>query len=69
MNRQDMDEDDKPTLKNNVLAALSKEDLDPYSVADLHLRIEKLKREIDRSTQMIDAKKNIMGTAHNLFKS
>ena len=64
-----MDEDENlPRNANDPLALLLKQDLDPFSVAELDQRISLLKSEISRC----EAKKNFAVThrasAENLFK-
>jgi uncharacterized small protein (DUF1192 family) len=43
-----MDEDDRPRPRGDAAEALSKESLDPYSVAELEARIALLEAEIER---------------------
>ncbi|GGA12215.1 MAG: DUF1192 domain-containing protein [Sphingomonadales bacterium CG12_big_fil_rev_8_21_14_0_65_65_10] len=43
-----MDEDDRPRPRGDAAEALSKESLDPYSVAELQARIALLEAEIER---------------------
>lgn len=43
-----MDEDDRPRSRGDAAEALSKESLDPYSVAELDARIASLEAEIAR---------------------
>lgn len=43
-----MDEDDRPRPRGDAAEALSKEGLDPYSVAELDARIALLEAEIER---------------------
>lgn len=49
------------------LAALSREDLDAYSVVDLKERIAALEAEIDRSRKAIDGKSSQRNAADALF--
>ncbi len=65
-----MDDDENlPRNANDPLVLLVKQDLDPFSVAELEQRISLLKSEISRC----EAKKNLAVThranAENLFKS
>jgi len=62
-------EDDLPEKigRDSALFALVREDLDPYSVEDLRLRIEMLEAEIARSRTAQDAKKNRRSAADALF--
>ena len=65
-----MDDDENlPRNANDPLVLLVKQDLDPFSVAELEQRISLLKSEISRC----EAKKNFAVThranAENLFKS
>ncbi|MEO1922334.1 MAG: DUF1192 domain-containing protein [Sphingomonadaceae bacterium] len=43
-----MDEDDRPRPRGDAAEALSRESLDPYSVAELQARIALLEAEIER---------------------
>lgn len=63
-----MEEDDKPAKIASPLGALLSQDLEVQSVEDLERRIVKLRQEITRVEQVIQAKKSVMGAAHGLFK-
>lgn len=64
-----MDDDDKPVTAEGPLEAIMKQDLGPLSIADLEHRIRTLNQEISRAEAAIAAKKNVLGAAHNIFKS
>lgn len=49
------------------LAALTREDLDSYSVEDLKQRIAALRAEIDRSTAAIEGKSSQRNAADAMF--
>ena len=49
------------------LHSLVREDLDPYSVEDLAVRIEMLEAEIVRVTEIMERKKNRRSAADALF--
>lgn len=63
----DLDElfPDKPS---DPLTLLTRQDLDPLSVDELHARIEILQGEIARVKSKIDAAVNHRATAEELFK-
>ena len=63
-----MDDDDLPRRRDDVLAALIKQPLDPLSVDELHARIEALEAEIVRVRSKIDAAVNHRASAEQLFK-
>ena len=64
-----MPEDDQPNkiARDSALFGLVREDLDPYSVEDLRLRVEMLEAEIARSRAAMDSKKNRRSAADALF--
>ncbi|MFT4076318.1 MAG: DUF1192 domain-containing protein [Asticcacaulis sp.] len=53
--------------KAGALQTLVREDLDPYSVEDLVVRIDLLQAEIIRATEAMDRKKNRRSAADALF--
>lgn len=64
-----MDEDDNlPRSANDPLAALVKQDLDPFSVDELELRISILKAEISRCEKKKDFAVSHRANADDLFK-
>ncbi|HEY0103537.1 MAG TPA: DUF1192 domain-containing protein [Brevundimonas sp.] len=54
-------------VRGAPLAALSREDLDPYSVVDLQERITALEAEIARSRTAIDGKSSQRSAADAIF--
>jgi uncharacterized small protein (DUF1192 family) len=62
-------DDNEPLALRNAgpLHSLVREDLDPYSVVDLTLRIETLQAEITRATEAMERKKNRRSAADALF--
>lgn len=64
-----MIEDDLPLAHKTApaLAALAREDLDNYSVADLEDRISLLETEIVRARAAMESKKNRRSAADALF--
>jgi uncharacterized small protein (DUF1192 family) len=64
-----MQDDEQPSRigRDSALFSLVREDLDPYSVEDLRLRIEMLEAEAARSRAAMDAKKNRRSAADALF--
>ncbi|HWU49596.1 MAG TPA: DUF1192 domain-containing protein [Asticcacaulis sp.] len=64
-----MVEDDLPARigRDSALFAVVREDLDPYSVEDLRLRIEMLEAEIARSRAAMDSKTHRRSAADALF--
>jgi uncharacterized small protein (DUF1192 family) len=65
--RMDLDElfPDKP---DDPLTLLTKQDLDPLSVDELHARIAILEAEIARVKQKLESSVNFRATAESLFK-
>ncbi|MDI7773833.1 DUF1192 domain-containing protein [Asticcacaulis sp. EMRT-3] len=51
----------------SALSSLEREDLDPYSVEELSLRIDRLEGEIARVRVALDSKKNRRSAAEALF--
>lgn len=64
-----MDLDDLPRKKTGPLTDLEKEDLSTISVDELEERIERLKAEIERTSQEIGAKQASRAAADAFFKS
>lgn len=62
-------DDNEPLASRNAgaLQTLVREDLDPYSVEDLAVRIELLQAEIARATDAMQRKKNRRSAADALF--
>ncbi|CAN5392478.1 hypothetical protein BH11PSE5_BH11PSE5_15090 [soil metagenome] len=63
----DMDEY-QPKKADDILAALTRQDLDPFSVAELDARIETLQLEIARTLKRRDYSVNHKASAEALFK-
>ena len=63
-----MDDDDLPRRRDDVLAALIKQSLDPLSVEELNDRIAVLEGEIDRTKKHRDAAGTFKASAEALFK-
>ncbi len=64
-----MDADDiLPKRRDDVLAALAGEDLDPLSVEELRARITALEAEIARASTKINAAINHKSSADALFR-
>jgi uncharacterized small protein (DUF1192 family) len=64
-----MDLDDLfPRKPDDPLTQLVKQDLDPFSVEELHARIEILQGEIERVRAKIDFAVNHRASAEALFK-
>jgi uncharacterized small protein (DUF1192 family) len=64
-----MDADENlPRRKDDLLAQLARQDLDPLSVDELHERIAALKAEIVRSRSKIDRAVHHRASADALFK-
>ena len=61
-------EDLFPSKPEDPLTQLTRQDLDPLSVEELHARIEVLEGEIARVRAKIDAAVNHRATAEALFK-
>jgi uncharacterized small protein (DUF1192 family) len=57
-----------PKRADDPLAALGRQDLDPFSVAELHARITALEAEIARARRKLEASVNHRTTADALFK-
>lgn len=53
--------------RDSALFALVREDLDPYSVEDLRLRVELLEAEVKRARTAMESKKNRRSAAEALF--
>jgi len=64
-----MDLDDLfPNKPDDPLTQLTKQDLDPLSVEELHARIAILEAEISRVKQKLQSSVNFRATAEGLFK-
>lgn len=63
-----MDTDDLPRRPNDLLSELTRQDLDPLSVAELEARIAGLKGEIARCRRKMEAAVNHRASADALFK-
>ena len=64
-----MDADDNlPKRRDDLLMLLGQQDLDPFSVDELHARILALETEITRTRGKIEAAVNHRATAEGLFK-
>lgn len=64
-----MDMDDfVPKRANDPLSALTKQDLDPLSVDELHERVALLESEITRTRKKIDQSVNHKASAEALFR-
>jgi uncharacterized small protein (DUF1192 family) len=64
-----MDLDDLfPNKPDDPLVALGRQDLDPMSIEELHVRIELLKAEIARVEAHIDRASKHRSAAEELFK-
>jgi uncharacterized small protein (DUF1192 family) len=57
-----------PRKPDDPLTQLTRQDLDPLSVDELHARIEALEAEIVRVRSKIDAAVNHRASAEQLFK-
>jgi uncharacterized small protein (DUF1192 family) len=57
-----------PRRENDPLADLVRQDLEPLSVAELHLRIAALEREIARTRKHAEHAVNFRATADAIFK-
>ena len=64
-----MDADDLPRRARDAVAELSRQDLDPLSVAELHERIAALEAEVARAKRKIEQAVNHRASADALFKS
>ena len=63
-----MDPDDLPRRKDDALAALARQDLDPLSVAELEERIEALEAEAARTRAKLAGSRTFMSAADALFR-
>lgn len=64
-----MDLDDLlPRRKDDHLAALAKQDLDPLSVDELDARIAALQAEIERTRAKLEGARSFRSAADSLFK-
>jgi uncharacterized small protein (DUF1192 family) len=64
-----MDADENlPRRKDDLVAQLAKQDLDPLSVEELSERIAMLEAEIDRTRTKISSAINHRASADSLFK-
>ena len=64
-----MDIDDlEPRKRDDALAALMRQDLDPLSVAELDERVERLEAEIARTKAKRDAASKFRSAADDLFR-
>ncbi|MFS0771782.1 DUF1192 family protein [Sphingomonas sp. 1P08PE] len=63
-----MEIDDAPSRRNDILAALVVEDLDPLSHAELEARIAALEGEIARVRRRIDHVADQRASADALFR-
>lgn len=63
-----MDDDDLPRRRDDVLAALIKQPLDPLSVAELDDRISVLEAEVERTKAHKIAAGSFKASAEALFK-
>jgi uncharacterized small protein (DUF1192 family) len=57
-----------PAKPDDPLTLLTKQDLDPISVEELHARIEILKAEIARAQAKIDAAVSFRASADAIFR-
>ena len=62
-------DDSLPRRSRDLVAELARQDLDPFSVAELTERIDALQEEISRSKQRIERAVNHRASADALFKS
>ncbi|USU13553.1 DUF1192 domain-containing protein [Sphingomonadaceae bacterium OTU29THOMA1] len=63
-----MDLDDAPSRPNDALTELLRQDLDPFSVAELDSRIAALEGEIARTRAARDRSVNHRASADALFR-
>ncbi|PKP97177.1 MAG: DUF1192 domain-containing protein [Alphaproteobacteria bacterium HGW-Alphaproteobacteria-13] len=63
-----MDDDDLPRRRDDLLAALARQPLDPLSVDELEERIAGLKAEIERTRGHLSAAGGIKANAEALFR-
>lgn len=61
-------EETLPRRKDDLVAELAKQDLDPYSVAELDDRIERLQAEIERTRAKREKAVHHRASADALFK-
>jgi uncharacterized small protein (DUF1192 family) len=61
-------EDILPKRRDDPVAALGRQDLDPFSVDELQARIDALETEIKRVRRQIEGAVNHRATADALFK-
>lgn len=61
-------EENLPRRKDELVAQLGKQDLDPYSVAELQERIALLEAEIERTRARMQRAVNHRASADALFK-
>jgi len=57
-----------PSKPDDPLAQLARQDLDPFSVDELHARIAALEGEIARVKAKLESSVNFRATAEGLFK-
>ncbi|URW76064.1 DUF1192 domain-containing protein [Sphingomonas donggukensis] len=62
-------DDSLPRRSRDLVAELARQDLDPFSVAELTERIAALEAEIARARQKIERAVNHRASADALFKS
>lgn len=63
-----MEADDLPRRKDDPVAQLARQDLDPFSVEELGERIQLLEAEIARCRQKMERAVNHRASADALFK-
>jgi uncharacterized small protein (DUF1192 family) len=69
VNADGMDLDELfPDKPDDPLTLLTRQDLDPLSVEELHARIEILKAEIERVKAKLESSVNFRASADELFK-
>lgn len=61
-------DDDLPQRPNDLLAQLTRQDLDPLSVAELEARVAALEAEIARTRAKADAAVSHRASADSLFR-
>jgi uncharacterized small protein (DUF1192 family) len=62
-------DDSLPRRSRDLVAELARQDLDPFSVAELNERIDALQAEIVRAKQRIERAVNHRASADALFRS
>ncbi len=62
-------DDSLPRRSRDLVAELARQDLDPFSVAELNERIDALQAEIFRAKQRIERAVNHRASADALFRS